>query len=73
MPVSPPPVHATALCPVCHGTLTLRRCKTAHRKKFCCDCGYSAPLPLATRLRIAPPAGWKQLELFNEEHHEQPT
>lgn len=62
----PPAIRAAWPCPRCGGALTLRRCPTAHRKRFCCDCGYCAALPLATRLRLA---GYKQLPLFEEETH----
>jgi len=57
-------ISATQPCPRCGGRLTLRRCPTAHRRKFVCDCGYSAALPLPTRLRLA---GYRELDLFDEE------
>jgi hypothetical protein len=67
MPRPPATIRASSPCPKCGGQLTLRRCTTAHRQKFCCDCGYRAPLPLATRLRLA---GYKELfDLDTEEDH----
>lgn len=63
-----PPIRAIAPCPVCGGVVTMRRCKIAHRQKFCCDCGYRAPLPLTLKLRLA---GMQELPLFDEEEREQ--
>jgi hypothetical protein len=61
----PPAIRATAPCPVCGGIVVVRRCKIAHRKKFCCgDCDYRAPLPTALTLRLA---GWQELPLFEQE------
>jgi len=65
----PPVIRAAQPCPHCGGALTLRRCKVAHRKRFCCDCGYSERLAEATRLRLT---GYK--ELFDlENNDERPT
>jgi len=58
----PPPIHATHACPVCGGVITARRCPTAHRRMFVCDCGYRERLPLSLRLREA---GYKELPLFD--------
>lgn len=62
----PPPITATAPCPICGGVLTVRRCKTAHRKKLICDCGYRERLPESLRLRLA---GYPQLPLFEERNN----
>lgn len=54
-----PRTQSTAPCPDCGGVLVLRRDKTQHRQRMCCeDCAYSAPLPLALRLRLA---GYREL------------
>lgn len=59
-----PPPHATEPCPHCGGVLVMRRDKTAHRQRFCCEgCAYSTPLPLSLRLRLA---GYPELPLFAE-------
>lgn len=58
-----PPIHATHACPVCGGVITARRCPTAHRRMFVCECGYRERLPLSLRLREA---GWKELPLFED-------
>lgn len=64
MTCPPRQVHATHPCPRCKGVLLLRRCKTAHRQRLCCDCGYSEALPLAMRLRRM---GYPELPLFDSE------
>lgn len=61
----PPRPRSTTPCPDCGGTLVLRRDKTAHRQRMCCECcAYSAPLPLSLRLRMQ---GWAELPLFEQE------
>ena len=61
---TPPRIQSTAPCPVCGGTLTARRDKTAHRTMFVCDCGHREKLPVALRLRLM---GHPQLPLFDKE------
>jgi hypothetical protein len=43
----------------------VRRDKTAHRRRLCCDaCDHSEPLPIDGQLRLQ---GWPELPLFETE------
>lgn len=62
----PPAMTIARPCPACRGQILAKRCPTAHRTMLICDCGWRGPLPETLRLRLRPPAAWRQLELFEE-------